>query len=45
MGDTGAHSKDLAKASETELAGIAASVQANKMQVIDMLLKSVKTVS
>ena len=45
MGDTGSHAKDLAKASEAELMGITAACSANKAAVIDLLLKSVKTVS
>ena len=45
MGDTGSYSKGLAKATEEELAAIAKSVTDNKASVIDLLLKSVKTVS
>ena len=45
LGNSGAHAKDLAKASEAELAGISAAVNANKGAVIDLLLKSVKTVA
>jgi V-type H+-transporting ATPase subunit G len=45
MGDTGSYSKGLAKATEEELAAIAKSVTDNKAGVIDLLLKSVKTVS
>jgi len=45
MGDTSSHSKDLLKSTEAELAGITSSVAANKGTVIDLLLKSVKTVS
>ena len=44
MGDTGTHSKELAKQTEAELAGIVGEVQRNKKTVIDMLLKSVTTV-
>ena len=45
MGDTGSYSKGLAKATEEELAAIAKAVIDNKASVIDLLLKSVKTVS
>lgn len=45
MGDTGSYSKGLAKATEEELAAIAKAVTDNKASVIDLLLKSVKTVS
>ena len=45
MGDTGTHSKELAKQTEAELAGIVGEVQRNKKTVIDMLLKSVTTVA
>ena len=45
MGDTGNHSKEVAKTSESELAGISQQVGANKKAVIDMLLKSVTSVS
>lgn len=45
MGDTGSHAKDLAKSSEAELMGITAACNSNKASVIDLLLKSVKTVS
>jgi V-type H+-transporting ATPase subunit G len=45
MGDTGAHSKELAKQSEAELQSIVTQVSGNKKAVIDMLLKSVTTVS
>ena len=44
MGDTGTHSKELAKQTEAELSGIVGEVQRNKKTVIDMLLKSVTTV-
>ena len=42
---TGAHSKELAKQSEAELQSIVTQVSGNKKAVIDMLLKSVTTVS
>ena len=44
MGDTGAHSKDLAVATENELSDIARQTSANKDAVISQLLQSVTTV-
>ena len=44
MGDNSVHAKQIAKATEDELAGIAAAVQANKKEVIGILIKAVTTV-
>lgn len=45
LGDTGAHSKELAKATEAELLSIDAMVAKNKGAVIAGLLMAVETVS
>jgi len=45
LGDTGTHSKELAKASDMELASIKAAVEKNKDAVIANLLKAVETVN
>ena len=45
VGDSGLHSSELAKATEGELAQIAADIKKNEAKVIAMLLKSVTTVA
>ena len=45
MGDSAGHSSELAKSTEAELAKISQDVAKNKDAVIEMLLKSVRTVA